>query len=159
MGYSNCSRTTGRDPVFLAGLAVVLTSLASAGAEAFCFAEAGNRYGVAPELLRAIATQESALDATALNRNRDGTWDQGLMQINSRHRPTLARFGIGAAELWDPCTNVMTGAWVLADAIIRHGYSWDAVAAYNVGRFTPRNKPTRERYVRGVAKHLAGIRP
>lgn len=158
MGYSNC-RTTGRGPGFLAGLAVALTMLASTGARAFCFDEAGSRYGVAPELLRAIAAQESAMQPEALNRNRDGTWDQGLMQINSRHRPVLARFGITPAELWEPCTNVMTGAWVLAQAISRHGYTWDAVAAYNVGRFTARNKAIRDRYAHAVARQLDRLSP
>lgn len=130
---SNC----GDRPVFrgsAALLALLLLFSLPRGAAAFCWQDAATRYGLPAALLIAIAEQESGFNPRAINTtNRNGTRDVGLMQINSMHLPTLSRFGIGERELFDPCTNVHVGAWVLADAIARHGYSWEAVGAYNAG--------------------------
>lgn len=99
-----------------------------------CFEQAGAHYRIAPELLTAIAQTESNLNPQALNRsNADGSWDIGLMQVNSRHLVTLQSWGITAPMLYDACTNIWVGAWILAGNIARFGYSWKAVGAYNAG--------------------------
>lgn len=53
------------------------------------------------------------------------------MQINSVWLPELAKHGISARQLWDPCTNIHVGAWVLAQKVRKLGMTWDAVGAYN----------------------------
>ncbi|MFC0022236.1 transglycosylase SLT domain-containing protein [Neisseria gonorrhoeae] len=35
------------------------------------------------------------------------------------------------ADVWNPCTNVHIGAWILANSYRQHGKSWEAVGAYN----------------------------
>ena len=83
---------------------------------------AAARYRVSSELLYAIARTESALDPQAVGRNRNGTRDIGLMQINSAWLPTLAAHGIGERDLFDPCTSIHVGAWILAGNVQRLGY-------------------------------------
>ena len=97
-------------------------------ASAFCFEEAGNLYGISPQLLWGIAKTESNFNPRAINRNSNGSYDYGLMQINS----TWARkLGKTWNELGEPCTNVKVGAWVLAQCIQDYGYNWRAVGCYN----------------------------
>lgn len=118
----------------LACLGVLMLATHGLSVSAFCWQDAAMRYGLPAALLMAIAEQESGFNPRAINTaNRNGTRDIGLMQINSMHLPTLSRFGIGQRELFDPCTNVHVGAWVLAEAIARHGFTWEAVGAYNAG--------------------------
>lgn len=118
------ARRLGR---LLAALAMLACGSASA-----CWDEAAARYGVNPSLLYAIAKTESNLNPLAINRNnKDGSYDIGIMQINSRWLPILRKYGVDEAQLWDACTNIHVGAWVLAENMRRLGNSWNAVGAYN----------------------------
>lgn len=120
-------------------LLLFLLVTGSLNARAFCFNEAAAYYGLSPQMLGAIAKIESNHNPSAWNLNKNGSYDIGLMQINSGWLPTLGRYGITAQSLWDPCTNVYVGAWVLAQNVQRLGYSWDAVGAYNAATPWKRN--------------------
>ncbi|SEK33436.1 Transglycosylase SLT domain-containing protein [Pseudomonas agarici] len=118
--------------------------------QAFCWDSAGRRHGIEPQLLYAIAHVESGLRAQAVGRNKDGSRDIGLMQINSFHLPRLSAQGITEQQLLeDPCLSVHVGAAILAQFIERHGYGWTAVGAYNAGSGEER-QAARERYARRV---------
>ena len=96
-----------------------------------CWDDAAARYQVNSTLLRAIARTESDLNPKAISRNRNGSRDIGLMQINSSWLPVLTSHGIAERDLFDPCTNIYVGAWILAQNFQRMGSGWDAVGAYN----------------------------
>lgn len=116
-----------------------------------CLQQAAQHFGLAPALLQAIAQVESGGNPAAVNRsNRNGSRDIGLMQINSRWLPTLARWQVFEQDLFDPCVSAHVGAWILADNIARLGPVWRAVGAYNA--VTP---ALQQRYVRRVQAELA----
>lgn len=113
---------------------------------ASCWNDAAARYQVSPALLYAIAKQESALNPDAVSAlNADGSYDIGLMQINSKWLPTLAQFGITERHLHNGCTSVHVGAWMLAHNFCRLGFTWRAVGAYNA-----KNEQKRARYARAI---------
>lgn len=96
-----------------------------------CWDTVAQRYGVAPELLYAIARTESNLNPKAVNRAH-------AQHRQLRHRtdadqqagtcPSSAGFGIREADLYDPCINLQVG-WLMADSFARHGITWNAVGA------------------------------
>ena len=113
--------------------ALLLTALAAlsggAQAEANCW-RAGARHQVDPLLLYSIAKVESSLNPRAINYNKNGSHDIGLMQINSQHLPALSQRGITRQRLLDdPCLSIQVGASILSGFIQRYGYTWRAVGA------------------------------
>ncbi|WP_440030371.1 type III secretion system invasion protein IagB [Chromobacterium amazonense] len=124
--------------------------LCTGAARAGCWDRAGAMYSIAPELLYAIAEEESALNPTAVGHNRDGSRDLGLMQINSRHLLRLQKLGISETQLLqDSCLSIIIGASILSDMMKRYGYSWEAVGAYNAGTAADRYA-LRMRYAKRV---------
>lgn len=139
----------------------LIAGFAFATQAAGCWQDAATRYDFPQTLLVAIATVESSGNPHALNVNHNsGTVDAGLMQINSQHMPELARHGISERELFEPCTSIHVGAWILARAIKHFGPTWEAVGAYNAG-FRPDRQALRARYadrVRRVYQQLEAKR-
>jgi len=130
-----------------AALALCLAAVPPALA---CWDEVGERYDINPALLYAIAKAESGLNPRAVNRaNLNGSYDVGLMQINSAWLPQLRRFGIDEGQLYEPCVNLEVGAWILAQNMRRFGRTWEAVGAYNAA-----SPDKRLRYARAVYRHL-----
>ena len=154
---------------FHSALVPLLVLLASAGtASASCWEVAGERYGVHPWLLAAIAKVESGFEPGAINGThaaRTGSVDLGLMQINSSWLPVLARHGITREHLFDPCTSITVGAWILAGLFARHGVTWEAIGAYNAAcvrldRATcAARRSVYARKVEAALRDLAGARP
>lgn len=155
LGRSTPWRFAG--PAWVALLAGALSTGASA-----CWEQAGKQYGVSPQLLYAIAQAESGLNPSAIGRNPGGTYDIGLMQVNSSHLGKLRSVGISEPQLFDPCTNITVGAWILAQSFSRHGVSWEGVGAYNAGCSRLRVnacRDARNRYAWRVYSNLPGHPP
>jgi len=96
-----------------------------------CLERAAAWAEVHPTLLRAIAWVESQGNPRALNWNRNGSYDVGLMQINS------GWYSRGLKPWWrslgQPCVNVAAAAWVLKQCVADYGYTWNAVGCYHAG--------------------------
>ncbi len=118
-----------------------------------CWEEASRRYDIDAHLLYAIAKTESNLNSRALSTANA----IGLMQIHESWLPTLRQHGISIADLWQPCTNIMVGAWVLASNINEYGRTWEAVGAYNASCRKlkgPACTQARQTYIRQVKLNL-----
>ncbi len=129
---------------------LLLTATGAIAADPYCFDEAGIQYGINPQILRAIAKVESNYNPRAINWNTNGSYDFGVMQINSIWAPTLGMERWNA--LGDICTNIKTGAMILASCMEKYGYSWEAVGCYNSQTPAKRN-----RYANLVSKQLERI--
>ncbi|HEV8254719.1 MAG TPA: lytic transglycosylase domain-containing protein [Vicinamibacteria bacterium] len=116
---------------------------------------AASRYGVRPDLVRAIIQVESGFNPVAVSR----VGARGLMQLMPR---TAAH--LGASDLFDPEQNIYAGVKYLSILLDRFdGNVALAVAGYNagpnaVGRYRGRIPPYRETrgYVKRVQAAQAG---
>ena len=98
---------------------------------AACIAASAHQYGLDPLLLLAVKYVETAdRTDTPIRYNTNGTWDIGLMQINTVWKDTLSGYGIDYNDLEVPCTNIAVGAWILAGGIKRKGL-WKGIGAYH----------------------------
>ncbi len=117
-----------------------------------CWEDAARYHGIDPWLLYAIGYTESRHNPQAVNgTNKNRTRDMGLMQINSSWLPTLRQYGISESNLFNACASTYIGAWIMAKNFKRYGYSWEAIAAYNVGSL---NTPARQRIGRAYAERV-----
>jgi soluble lytic murein transglycosylase-like protein len=131
-------------------MAALLLSVAGAHGDPLCFDEAGAMYAIHPNILRAIAKVESNFQTRAINWNRNGTYDFGVMQINSNWAYSL---GIDRWNtLGDSCSNIKTGAMILAGCMKKYGYTWEAIGCYN-----SQTPDKRDRYARMVYRQLRNI--
>ena len=65
-------------------------------------------------------------------RNKNGTFDLGVLQINTRWLSTLARYGYTREDLQNnPCKNVMAATWILASGLANSKTLWSGVGNYN----------------------------
>jgi soluble lytic murein transglycosylase-like protein len=92
-----------------------------------------------------VAKHESGGHPLAIHLNPNGSRDIGLMQINSNWLPFLARHGVQEKDLFDPCVNVLVGAWIMSHNFQKLGYNTQGLGAYNA--VTPWK---RERYARQI---------
>ena len=131
-------------------MAALLLAATGVHADPLCFDEAGAQYGINPIILRAIAKVESNYKTRAINWNRNGTYDFGVMQINSSWASSLGM------ERWstlgDSCSNIKTGAMILATCMKKYGYSWEAIGCYN-----SQTPDKRDKYARTVFNQLQRI--
>lgn len=134
----------------LAGLSLFVLSHSALATD--CFETAGKDAGIDPDLLRAIAWQESRLHYDVTGKNPGTGYGMGLMQIDSQHLGNMKARGIDRELLIsDICTNIYSGALILAKAFNKWGPSWEAVGAYNAGfAATPKQHFRRMTYARKI---------
>ncbi|ANA41746.1 transglycosylase (plasmid) [Geobacter anodireducens] len=118
----------------------------------FCFQEAGEEYGVAPEILYNIASVESSFKPTVIHWNTNGTYDYGLMGINSKWTEWSPYIRKMWPYLGDPCINVKAGAWILSKCIKDYGYTWQGIGCYN-SRTPEFNREYAQKIFKSMVKH------
>jgi len=142
ISYDEKTGYSGMKKLLLLGLLITSSTANSED----CFDLAGRDYHIDPDLLRAIAWNESRFNAGAIGKNTDSSIDVGVMQINSQHFPKLGAIGITRENLLgDACMNIYTGAYFLAQAFNKWGVNWQSVGAYNAG-FKKTDRQAKKRY-------------
>lgn len=118
-----------------------------------CIVQASARYEVPELLLHAIIRKEGGRMGR-YSSNRDGTYDFGLAQINTKWLGHFARYGITPAVLLnDTCTNIAAAAYILKFNWQRQNGDWfKTIVAYNLGN----NNWSPQRYVVGY-KYAADV--
>ncbi|HGJ5880912.1 MAG TPA: lytic transglycosylase domain-containing protein [Arsenophonus nasoniae] len=127
-----------------------------------CFDKAGSYYQIDPNYLRAIAWQESNFNPKAKNKNKDGSFDLGVMQINSKtfnaikkEYPTLSENDL----INHPCLNIHIGAMILSRNFATYGKNWLAVGMYNAGmKNTHTSIKNRYHYAKKIHQHYQKIK-
>ena len=131
---------------WLAGPAMAQPSAADAASEwplapHACMVRAAHYFRVPLPLLQAVRAQEAGA-VGLVQPNVDGSFDYGVMQINSRWLRMLEPVGYTATVLTNQeCANVVAGTWILARELERAGVwnrskpeaqaFWRAVGAYH----------------------------
>lgn len=100
-----------------------------------CFNSVGKAYNIDPLLLESIALNESNNKNNIVSKlNTNGTYDIGIMQINSSHLNLLAKYNVTEDDLiHNTCINITVAGFILSSNIKTRGNTWDAVGAYNAG--------------------------
>lgn len=96
-----------------------------------CISPAATYHSVNPSILRGILKVESTFNPRAINRNRNGSVDVGIGQMNSIHFKELSKYGIAPNDLFDPCVGTYVAAWHLAKQLRAYGNTWFAIGAYH----------------------------
>lgn len=117
------------------------------------YTQAGNHFGLDPQLLWAIAYKESRHTPHIISKpNKNGSYDIGIMQINSSHLPRLEKqYGISEEDLLNPQINIFVGAEILKMCFDKHSDTQNSITCYN-GRI--KNNP----YGKQVLKILTDAR-
>lgn len=110
--------------------AIIAVTITTGSAHAFCFDEAAAEYDVSAATLWGLAQVENKKgNPLAINWNTNGTYDFGVMQINSSWAETVG------LERWsrlnDPCENVKVGAMILSKCLKQYGNTWVGIGCYH----------------------------
>lgn len=101
-------------------------------------------YHVDGDLVLAVIDGESEGDLNAYNRNKNGTHDSGLMQINSCNHEWL-REELGITDFYDPEQNIHAGVYMLSLLTAKYDNYHRVLMSYNMGE-----GKTRELWQQGV---------
>lgn len=96
-----------------------------------CIHHAAIQYRVPTLLLISVLKTEGGRVGMA-NKNVNGTYDYGPMQINSSWLPTLARYGYQQQDIqYNACKNIEVGAWILNQQLANNPKLWSGVGDYH----------------------------
>lgn len=110
----------------------MISALLVQGVPIECINRAAITYHVPAALIISILGVEGGTVGMA-KRNTNGTYDYGPMQINTIWVDRIRPYGYTREQIqYDPCANVMVGAWILGTNIADNtGDFWRGVAGYH----------------------------
>lgn len=121
----------------------------------YCVTAAARAYeGVSPLMLKTVIAVEGGQVGT-VRKNTDGSFDLGIMQINTINLKDIAKnLGFSARDLLlDGCKNIKSGAWLLS----RHLKDTDGSYWLAMGNYHSKTPPLRLKYLRKIADAYRGL--
>jgi hypothetical protein len=95
-----------------------------------CINQAAVAFHVPATVILSVIKTEDGRNGMAV-KNKNGTYDLGVMQINTSWLPELKNKGLTAEQVKsDPCINVAVGTWILAQGMA-NGEGWKGVGNYH----------------------------
>lgn len=146
--------------LFFGFVLVFLTSTSSASSAwkspkyQSCFSESSAYYGVPEIVVKSIAKTEGGIEGSRV-KNRNGSYDLGVMQINDRGPwfKRLLKLGFTKRDLiFDGCKSIWAGTYILANEIYEAKEFWRGV-----GNYHNRRNPFHETYLRKVKQNWLKI--
>lgn len=98
-----------------------------------CVNAASRHFSIHPAVIKSIIAVEGGKIGT-MSRNSNGTYDMGIMQINTIHLPDIKRKfpSIGWREVaYKPCVNIGIGSWILSQRMKETSNYWKGVGNYH----------------------------
>lgn len=97
-----------------------------------CWDYVGKKFNLDPWLLLSIALTESSFQNGIKSKNSNGSYDLGLMQINTIHKTFFEKRGLSQYDLqYDSCKNVIAAGFLLRQSINKYGYNIDGIGGYH----------------------------
>lgn len=96
-----------------------------------CINQAAIEYQVPAALIMAIIQVEGGHNGLAMP-NTNGTFDLGIMQINTTWASTISQKGYSITDIQnDPCKNIDVGTWILSQCLANNPNIIAAVGDYH----------------------------
>ena len=89
-------------------------------------------YHIDSKLVMAVIDSESEGNPNAVNRNKNGSTDHGLMQINSINHKWLSE-ELGITDFHDPSQNIQAGCYILSLLTAKYDNYHRVLMCYNMG--------------------------
>ena len=124
-----------------------------------CINQAAITYIVPATVIISVLLTENGKNGSA-NPNKNGTYDLGVMQINSTWLPQLAEYGYTREQIqYDACINVMVGTWILSQKMTLPSTEsesyWQHIANYH--SVTPKFNDDYQRAVKQQYQKLSQL--
>lgn len=109
----------------------MISALEIHGVPIECINQAALVYHIPAKLILSVLAIENG-QVGAATTNKNGTLDYGPMQINSIWLPKVRKYGYTPQQLqYNPCANVMVGAWILSQNIANANTTWRGIGSYH----------------------------
>lgn len=118
-----------------------------------CINQAAISYHIPAVLILSVIKKENGRNGQAV-KNKNGTYDYGIMQINDIWLPKIAPYGYTKKDIqYNACKNVLVGSWILSQGIAEGKNVWTGIGNYY--SHTPANHQI---YQRDIDKNYQKIR-
>lgn len=109
-----------------------------------CINRVATTYHVPAAVILSVMIKENSRNGQAV-KNKNGTYDYGVFQINDVWLPKIAAYGYTKHDLqYHPCRNVEVAAWIIGRNMAEGQSVWKGIANYH-SKTPVYNQPYRHR--------------